>query len=176
MTVNIDYGFDKIQEIMKACIETEMAAGGLLEDVETFVPIYYEEQHVEEPVIWMSQHPANATRQPDITQTMDINIPFEFDCAIYERELEDGVKASQDLATRVVLSIVKNFLTAQNTITNGRRLIKTIGLETYYPVGYVDVNGKSERLPVTGVILNVTLTINWVLCCRELQNQTNNGD
>ena len=75
----------------------------------------------------------------------------------------------------MVLSIVRNFLTVQNTITNGRRIIKNIGLETYYPVGYVDVNGKSERLPVTGVIINVTLTINWVLCCRQLQN-TNNGD
>lgn len=171
MTVNINYGFDKIQEIMKTCIETEMVEGGLLEDVETFIPISIEEQHVEEPVIWMAQHPANATRQADITQTMDINIPFEFDCAVYERELEDSVEASQNLATRVVLSIVKNFLTVQNTLTNGKRIIKTIGLETYYPVGYVDVNGKSERLPVTGVIINVTLTINWLICCRQLQDQ-----
>lgn len=175
MSVSIDYGFDKIQEIMKTCIETEMVEGGLLEDVETFIPIYYEEQHVEEPVIWMTQHTANASRQADITQTMDLIIPFEFDCAVYERELEDSINASQNLATRVVLSIVRNFLTVQNTITNGRRIIKNIGLETYYPVGYVDVNGKSERLPVTGVIINVTLTINWVLCCRQLQN-TNNGD
>ncbi len=171
MTVRFDYGLDYIQDIMKTCIESEICENGLLEDVESFIPIYYEKRDVEEPCIWMSQHPTTAERQADISQTMDLTTPFEFDCAVYAPEMEDAVNLAQNLAGRVTLSIVKNYLKVQSQITEGKRLIKKIGLETYYPVGYVSVTGKSDNVPVIGVVLNVTHTVNWKMCCKELQNQ-----
>ena len=168
MTVNISIGLEKIQEIMKQCIDTEITADGLLEDVETYLTVYSEEEHVEEPFIWMYQHEARASRQPDISSTMDLTIPFQFNCAVYEREIEDANTSTQNLATRVLLSICKNWQTVQSQVLPGQRLIKNITLETFYPMGTVQVNNKSEKLPVVAVVLNVNIIINWKMCCKQL--------
>ena len=174
MTVNILTGFEKINQIMNCCITREMTEGGLLEDVESFVNTYYDEGRVEEPVIWMTQHPTTASRQADISQTMELTTPFEFDCGVYEADMEDANMASQNLANRVILSILKNWQTAQAELLPGQRMIRNITLETYMPMGYVDVDGKSDKVPITGVILNVNHIVNWVLCCRQIQQD--NGD
>jgi len=52
-------------------------------------------------------------------------------------------------------------------------MIRNIELETYSPMGYVQVKGKSDKVPITGVILNVYHVVNWQQCCRQI---TNNGD
>lgn len=170
-TLNIVEGFEKILEIMKTCIELEMCQGGLLEDVETFISIYHNESGVEEPAVWLTQHPTTVYKQADISQTMDLKTPFEFDCVVYKSDLEDSEAAGQNLATRVVLAITKNYLNVQNKVTDGRRIIRKIELETYYPAGEVNIQGKSEHVPATGVVLSVIHTINWVLCCKNLNLQ-----
>ena len=167
MTVNLLLGLEKIQEIMKSCIESEITADGLLADVETFITVFQEDQHVEEPVVWMYQHESRSGRQADLSQTMDLTIPFQFNCAVYEPEIEDANLASQNLATRVLLSINRNWLQIQSQVLPGQRLIRNITLETFYPLGTVDVNNKSERLPVIAILLNVNITINWKLCCKQ---------
>ena len=171
MTVNIKTGFEKLDQIMNCCITTEMSEGGLLEDVETFVNTYYEEGSVDEPVVWMTQHPTTANRQADISQTMELVTPFEFDCGVYDVELEDANRLSQNLANRVILAVLKNWQTAQAQAIPGKRMIKNITLETYSPIGYVDVNGKSDKVPVTGVILNVHHIVNWSMCLKQLELQ-----
>lgn len=166
-------GFEQIYNVLKTCIETEMETDGLLEDVETFTPLYYEEQSIDEPVIWMEQQPTNVVKPVDITQTMELQTPFEFYCAVYESEIEDSVIASENLANRVALSITRNWLTVQSTLY-GKRIIKNIQLGTYEPVGYVEISGKSDRMAVIGIRFDVIHIINWVLCCRQLTN--NNED
>lgn len=168
MTVNIVTGFEKINEIMQTCITTEMTGNGLLSDVETFVNTYYDEGSVDEPVIWMTQHPTTADRQADISQTMQLITPFEFDCGVYDNDMDTADLESQNLAGRVILSILRNWQTVQSQILPGQRMITNITLETYSPVGYVDVTGKSDKVPVTGVILNIHHIINWRLCCKQL--------
>ena len=170
MTVNIKTGFEKLDQIMNCCITREMTENGLLEDVETFVNTYYNEGQVEEPVIWVTQHPTTASRQADISQTMELVTPFEFDCGVYDVDIEDANMQSQNLANRVILSVLKNWQTAQAEVLSGQRMILNITLETYSPMGYVDVVGKSDKVPVTGVILNVNHRVNWTLCCRQLNN------
>lgn len=178
MTVNILSGFEKINQIMNCCITREMTENGLLDDVESFVNTYYDEGTVEEPVIWLTQHPTTASRQADISQTMDLTTPFEFDCGVYEVDIEDANMASQNLACRVILSILRNWQTVQSEVTPNQRMIRNITLDTYSPMGYVPVEGKSDKVAMTGVILNVNHTINWNLCCRQVQqnNQNNNGE
>jgi hypothetical protein len=172
MTVNILTGFEKINEIMNGCINTEMVEDGLLSDVESFVNTYYNESQVEEPVIWMTQHPTTVEKNPDISKTAILKTPFEFDCGVYEVEIEDGNIASQNLCNRVILSILKNYLTLQAQLLDGKRMIRNIELDTYSPLGYVPVEGKSDKVLITGVILNVYHMINWQQCCHEI----NNGD
>jgi len=171
MTVNIVSGFENIYKIMKGCIEAEMTNDGLLKDVETFIPVYLDEEHVEEPVVWMYQLETTPSRQADISQTMELTTPFQFNCAFYEKEIEDANTSCQNLACRVVLSILNNWQTVQSEL-NLPRHIRNITLDRYYPLGTITVNGKSERLPVIGVRLNVNHIINWKLCCRTI-NQDN---
>lgn len=179
MTVNIVSGFENIYKIMKQSIEAEMTENGLLHDVETFIPIYNEEEKVDEPLIWMYQQETQVLKGADISQTMILKTPFQFNCAIYEEDIEDANTETQNLACRVVLSILNNWQTIQNTLLPNERMIRNIEFEAYYPLGTIEVNGKSERLPVTGVILNVNHVINWKMCCRTNNNdneEVNDGD
>lgn len=169
MTVNILTGFEKINEIIQSCITTEMVPDGLLEDVETFIDTYYNEGQVEEPVIWITQHPTTANRQADISQTMELRTPFEFDCGVYDNEMDEANLLSQNLANRTILAVLKNWQSIQAELLPGQRMIKNITLETYSPMGYVDVVGKSDKVPMTGVILNVNHIVNWTMCIRQLQ-------
>ena len=174
MTVNLVTGFDKIYTIIKGCIEAEICTDGLLEDVETFIPIYTNEEHVDEPVVWMHQLETIPGRQADISGKMELITPFQFNCAVYESELEDANSATQNLCNRVALSILKNWQTIQSTELSGQRMIKNITFQRYYPLGTIEVNGKSERLPVTGIVLEIHHLVNWTMCCRNLTN--NQGD
>ena len=174
MTVNIITGFEKINTIINKCITDEMTQDGLLSDVETFINTYYNEGQVEEPVIWITQHPTTVERNPDISKTALLKTPFEFDCGVYETEIEDANTASQNLTNRVIISILKNWQTIQATELPGNRMIRNIELDTYSPMGYVNVEGKSDKVPITGVILNIYHIINWQQC-QQLANQ-NNGD
>ena len=171
MTVNIKTGFEKLDQIMNECIEREITTDGLLEDVESFVNTYYEEGQVDEPVVWMTQHPTTANRQADISQTMELVTPFEFDCGVYDVEIEDANRLSQNLANRVILSILKNWQTVQAEVLPGKRMIKNITLNRYSPLGYVDVKGKSDKVPVTGVVLDVHHIVNWSMCLKQLELQ-----
>ena len=171
MTVNILTGFEKINTIINCCITREMTTNGLLEDVETFVNTYYQEGSIDEPVIWITQHPTTAGRQADISKTIELVTPFEFDCGVYDVDIEDANTASQNLANRVILAVLKNWLTVQSEVIPGHRMIKNISLDRYSPLGYVPVKGKSDKVPVTGVVLNVHHLVNWSLCCKQL-----NGD
>ena len=174
MTVGIVTGMEKLYTIIIKCLEEENKENGLLEDVETIVNSYYNESHVEEPVVWVTQHPANANRQADISQTMELTVPFEFDCGVYDQDLDVSNLASQNLANRVIMSILNNWQTIQGQQLPNHRLIRNITLQTYSPVGYVNVNNKSDKVAVTGVILNVNIIINWRMCY-QIMNNNNEG-
>ena len=169
MSVGIVTGMEKLYTVIVGCLEAENVEDGLLEDVETIINSYYNESHLEEPIVWITEHPSTANRQADISQTMELSVPFEFDCGVYEIDLDDSFNASQNLANRVIMSILNNWQRVQAEELPNQRLIKNITLQTYSPVGYVNINGKSDKLAVTGVILNVNVVINWRMCLRNQQ-------
>ena len=173
MTVGIVTGMEKLYTIMTKCLEVENTTDGLLEDVETIINSYYNESHLDEPIVWVTQHPANANRQADISGTMELTVPFEFDCGVYDEDLDNSNLASQNLANRVIMSILNNWQTIQSQELPNQRLIKNITLQTYSPVGYVNVTNKSDKVAVTGVILNVNIILNWRMCYQRIQQQTN---
>ena len=94
-------------------------------------------------------------------------MPFEFDCRVYEADLEDSNLASQNLANRVIMSLLNNWQTVQARELPNQRLIRNITLQTYSPVGYVNVTNKSDKVAVTGVILNVIIIINWKMLQKD---------
>jgi hypothetical protein len=89
MTVNIVSGFENVYKVMKGCIDAEMTPTGLLHDVETFIPIYNEDEKVDEPLVWMYQLETTPVKGADISQTMFLRTPFQFNCAVYETEIQN---------------------------------------------------------------------------------------
>ena len=170
MTVNIVSGFENVYKVLKGCIDAEMTETGLLKDVETFIPVYLDDERVEEPVVWMYQLETVPVKGADISQMVYLRTPFQFNCAVYEKEIEDANIGCQNLACRVVLSILNNWQTVQNSLLPGERMIRSIDFDRYYPLGTIEVNGKSERLPVIGVRLNINHQINWKMCCRTIND------
>ena len=39
--------------------------------------------------IWITQHPTTVSKGADISKTLLLKTPFEFDCGVYEVDLED---------------------------------------------------------------------------------------
>ena len=101
---------------------------------------------------------------------MELTVPFEFDCGVYDQDLDTSNMASQNLANRVIMSILNNWQTIQGQQLPNRRLITKITLQTYSPVGYVNVTNKSDKVAVTGVILNVNIKLNWQQCYQLMNN------
>jgi len=168
MTVNILTGFEKINKIINKCIKSEITSEGILSDVEEYIDTYFHEGEVEEPVVWVTQHPTTVEKGADIGKTLLLKTPFEFDCGVYAKEIEDANTLSQNLCNRVILSILKNWQKAQTEELPGNRMIRNIELDTYSPMGYVQVTGKSDKVPITGVVLNVYHVINWQQCCQKI--------
>ena len=168
-------GLEEITEIIKQCIISENVTGGLLEDVEDIITVYNNEDGVEEPAVWMVQHPTVAVNNVDLSQKLTLESPFEFVCIEYDEDPEEAERKSQNLATRVAMSVLKNYKTVQ--INNGdHRTIRRIEFNTYRPVGEISVQGKSEKVPVTGIILNVIHVVDWMNCCRQLESQQNDNE
>lgn len=168
-------GLEEITETVKECIRCENVTSGLLEDVEDIITVYNNEDGVEEPAVWMVQHPTTAVKNVDLSQKLILESPFEFVCIEYDEDPEEAERKSQNLATRVALSVLKNYRTVQRL--NGRNpTIRKIEFNTYRPVGEISVQGKSEKVPVTGIILNVIHDVDWMNCCKQLQAQQDNNN
>ena len=133
MTVNIVSGFENVYKVLKGSIDAEMTETGLLKDVETFIPVYLDEERVEEPVVWMYQLETVPVKGADISQMVYLRTPFQFNCAVYEKEITDANISCQNLACRVVLSILNNWQTVQNGLLPGERMIRSIDFDRYYP-------------------------------------------
>ena len=173
---NLITGLESITETIKECIKRENVTNGLLEDVEDIITVYNNENGVETPGVWMVQHPTTPVDRVDLRQQLTLSSPFEFVCIEYDEDPEKAEMKSQNLATRVGLSVLKNYQTVQWELYNTRTITK-IEFDTYRPVGEISVVNKSEKVPVTGIILDVIHIINWENCCKRLQEiQEQNED
>ena len=162
-------GLESVTEAIKECIRCENVDGGLLEDVEDIITIYNNEDGVETPGVWMVQHPTTARDKVDLRQKLTLVSPFEFVCIEYDSDPEEAERKSQNLATRVGISVLKNYRSAQSRL-GGRNTIKTVEFNSYRPVGEISVINKSEKVPVTGIILDVVHVVDWNNCCKKLEN------
>ena len=169
-------GLESVTKTIKKCLETENVSHGLLEDVEDIITVYNNEDGIEEPGVWMVQHPTIAREKVDLRQQLKLVSPFEFVCVEYDPDPEKAEEKSQNLATRVALSVLKNYQTIQASLGYTRTIL-AIEFNTYRPVGEMAVQGKAEKVPVTGIILDVVHVVNWMNCCRQLESiETNTED
>ena len=172
--MNIITSQEVITKRIKECITSEMNPNGLLYDVETFVPSYRMEEEMEEPLIWLFEHPTTTANDKTgaLSQKLYLQTPYEFVCVVYdEDDIEESEMLGKNLASRVAASIAKNHIKL-----NEDRIIKKIEFETLYPVGEVEIRNKSDEAPATSVRIIAKYWIDWMNCCRKKNNNENNND
>ena len=162
-------GLESVTKTIKQCLINENIEHGLLEDVEEIITVYNNEDGIETPGVWMVQHPTTARNRVDLRQELILVSPFEFICVEYDPDPEIAEEKSQNLATRVAIAVLKNYLSVQQSL-GYTRTISNIEFNTYMPVGEITPRGKAEKVPVTGIILDVVHRVNWYNCCRQLES------
>lgn len=172
--MNIISSQELITTRIKECIRSEMTPEGLLSDVETFIPSYRMEEEMEEPLIWLFEHPTTIANDKSgaLSQKMYLQTPYEFVCLVYdEDDIEESEMKGKNLASRVSASILKNYLKIDSD-----RIISKIEFETLYPVGEVSIRNKSDKAPATSVRIIAKYWIDWMNCCKRKNNENNENN
>lgn len=162
---NLDEMIENILEIVEDCIILEKESSeGILNHVKTVIQVYNNEYGIEEPAIWMVQHPLTLETQENIEEII-LNFPIEFACVEYDPEPKIAEKKARKLASKVALAIKKNYRRIQYDKFEDR-IIENVKFNTLYPVGLdIPVEGKQEKVPVAGIVLDFEFTVDWIDQC-----------
>lgn len=163
--MDIVEGLSTVSQIVKRCITEEMVEGGILEEVETFVPSYRLDEPMEEPCIWLFEHETTTVEDGTLSKVIELQTPFEFVCVVYDEDsLEESELKGKELAGKVAVAIGKNF----NRINvDGNQLSSKPVLDAIYPVGTVDVDEKDDHAVATSIRLNLRYHVTWAISCRQ---------
>ena len=165
--LNMIEGPREVTRLIKSCIRKEMVPDGLLHEVETFVPSYRLDDEMEEPCVWLFEHEttvANGT-SGRLSRKLLLQTVFEFVCVVYDEEdIEQSELKGKELASRVAVSIAKNL---RRTNSNNEKVLENLKFDALYPVGTVDVQGKSKKALATSVRLIVEYYVDWAICCMK---------
>ena len=160
----LDEMIENILEIVEDCINHEKESSeGILNHVKTVITVYNNEDGIEEPAIWMVQHPITLETQENIEEII-LNFPIEFACVEYDPEPKIAEKKARKLASKVALAIKKNYRKIQYQKFEDR-IIEQIKFNTLYSVGELPVEGKQEKVPVAGIVLDFEFTVDWIDQC-----------
>lgn len=174
--MNILTGLAAVSQIIKECITSENTPEGMLNDVLSVITVVNNEEGIDEPAIWINEHPTipydNAKTK--LSQDIDLATTFEFVCIEYDPDPETAELKGKNLASRACLAVMKNFQHIQKKY--GMRVIKNIHFVAFYPVGEISIKGKREKVPATSIVLSVVHNIDWLKCCKRKNNENNNDD
>ena len=161
---SLDNMIENILEIIEDCLYYEKdTPEGLLNHVKTIISVYNNEYGIEEPAIWMVQHPITLEKQENVSEIILIST-IEFACVEWDKNPKIAEKKARQLATNVALSIKKNYRRLQYNKFNDR-IIEGVKFNTLYPVGEMPVEGKTDKTPVAGIVLDFEFTVDWIDNC-----------
>ena len=168
--MNLANSVSIVPRTIKSYIEREMKDGGLLSDVETLIPSLNNDVPVDPPAVWIVQHPTTqwANDKRNLSSKMALSVPFEFVCVEYSDDLEEAEMLGIDLASRVGSSLMKNLNKVKVDDSMPDRFFHKLEFQTLYPVGEVNVVGKSERIPATSIVFSFVYFVDWLKCNRRL--------
>ena len=164
--MNIVEGPAIVTQLMKDCITAEIREGGLLEDVNTFVPSYRFNEEIEEPAIGLFEQETVPVVSGTLSKKIELQTPFEFVCIVYDDEsIEQSEIKGKNLACRVAASIAKNF--TRLTVDGESVPILKPTIEAIYPVGTVEVQDKGEEAVATSIRIRINYYVDWLVCMRS---------
>ncbi|WP_406532509.1 hypothetical protein [Methanobrevibacter sp.] len=157
---------EKVLEIVEDCLMHEKETeNGLLNHVKTIISVYNNEYGIDEPAIWIVQHPVTGSSNDNLSQELTLNYTIEFACVEYDKDPKIAEKKARQLAAKVAQSIKNNYRTIQYNKFQDR-IIENVKFNTLHPVGDgIDVEGKTLKVPVAGIVLDFEFTIDWVNSC-----------
>ena len=155
----------QIKEKIKQCIEQEIVPNGLLEDVETFIPSYRIDEPMNEPAVWLFEHPTTEAenKKGKLSSKIYLTTTYEFVCIVYDDDIEKAENMGKDLATRVGSAIMKNAI--RNNV--GERLINNVKFKALYPTGELQIEGKTNQTPATSIVFDVEYIVDWLKCYKR---------
>lgn len=156
-----------IHSTVKQYITAEVCRDGLLRDVESVIPISLNDSYIDVPAVWIVQHPTVQYDKANLAHILTLKTTFEFVCIDYDSDLEIAVDKSQNLAARVGASVLKNFNKREFNPPKIDRLFKKIDFNTFYPVGEIQIKGKANKVPATGIVFDFIHDIDWIKCCKK---------
>ena len=167
MCANIVNQKDIITKSVWNYLEVEMGEGGYLEDVETYIKHFLSEEVKTPPIVWVWEHPT--IPQPNKTNNLSnqqfVQTTFEFICCVYDTDLSKAQIDSNNLATRVGASILKNFNKVKIEEDTSNRLFSSVEFQAIYPIGEgINIAGKNKSVPATRIIFNFNWIIDWLKC------------
>ena len=162
----LDDMIEKVLEIVEDCLNYEKdTPEGLLNHVKTIISVYNNEYGIEEPAIWIVQHPITRNSNDNLSQELILNSTIEFACVEWDPNPKIAEKKARQLASKVALSIKNNYRKIQYEKFNDR-IIENVKFNTLHPVGDgIEVEGKTLKTPVAGIILDFEFTIDWTNYC-----------
>lgn len=171
--MNILIGLEAVTAIVQECLIMENKPDGIFHDVESIITVTDNEDGIEEPCIWINHHPTIPATgsKTSLSSTIKLASTFEFVCIEYDPNPEIAQQKGQNLASRVVLAIAKNYQLVQKKY--GERVIKNIEFNRFNPVGTVQIVGKSDKIPATSVVLDFIHVIDWLNCCKKMIKEEN---
>ena len=149
---------ERVTHAIKKYITEEMGEGGVLNDVETFIPSYRLEEPMDLPAVWLFEHPTTLKNPIGFTEQITLTTPFEFVCVEYDENIETAEIKGKNLAWRVGKTLFKN----KHRLHHNHRVFNDIRFQTLYPVGEVQIQGKLNKIPATSILLEFDYDVEWV--------------
>lgn len=161
----LDEIVENILEIVEDCLNYEKESPeGLLNHVKTIIPTYNNEYGIEEPAIWIVEHPITRKSNDNLSQELTLISTMEFVCVEWDKDPKIAEKKARKLASTVALSIKRNYRRIQYEKFNDRLIVNVL-FNTLHPVGEIDVEGKTKKTPVAGIVLDFEFDVDWENYC-----------
>jgi len=167
--VNIIKQKDIITKSVWNYLEVEITPEGILSDVNSYIKHFLSEESKNPPVIWVWEHPTipQPGKTHNLSNKQQVQTTFEFVCCAYDVDLSKAQILSDNLATRVGASILKNFNKVKIPEDTSQRLFTNVEFNAIYPVGEgVNIAGKNKSVPATRIIFDFNWIFDWLSCRR----------
>ena len=166
MREDIVTSLDIVTRNVKNYVTSENVPGGILEDVNTIIKSTKSDITIDEPCVWIVQHPTvmKDEKAINLSGLQSLETSFEFICVEYDDDLETAENKGINLATRVGKCMLKNFNMIKDKETDPTHIFDNVSMTALYPVGEVSVEGKATRIPATSIVMKFTYQVNWKKC------------
>lgn len=156
---------DIVARNIKHYLEHENTRDGLLEDVETIIKSYRSDDPIDTPCVWINKQKTVPYEKNNLSNIQSLQTTYEFVCIDYDEDLEIAEDKCENLAARVLASILRNLNNIHENENDPIRIFQKVTLKEWV-VGSIPIQGKLDGIPASSVTLDFVYNIDWLKCRR----------